>query len=401
MSLETETNNEESRYDEENFESRIAKFAAGALDEKPIQTPATNEKEEDEEIPIVAAPKKEPESDDDESDDEEFPELGKKKEAKPAESNDDLDKETEEEIKGMEPKAGEKWKALKAELKKARQEAEEAKSGSKISPEIETELTELRQKAAEVEALRKRNEELLKVNDRVAVEESEEYQIKVKTPFSEMEKALKSLADHAKIPLDKLIDIVTEDDIAKQDQLIEELEDKVSARMAGRVARIADDYKAVSETKTKLIENAKQTLEQSRISRATAEKAEKERTAKAFKISSEESFKNYASRIPSFVDSSGNLTDLAKDVMEKTASIDPSTLDSADLGYMAFCANSFPEARKTIVQLQKEIKMLKASQGGGSKTISGSPSTKQNEPDDPEVGLANRMKGVEFTFSPP
>lgn len=390
-------------FDSEGLESRLAKFASGTLEEPPPVIPdQPKKKEEEEEVPIAAPPKKTPDAkDEDESEDEDFPQLGIKKAEAKKPSDDELDQETEEEIKGMEPKAGEKWKALKADLKKARQEAEEAKSSAKVNPEIEQELTELRQKAAEAEALRKRNEELLKVNDRVAVEESEEYQIKVKAPFSEMEKALKSLADHAKIPLDKLIDIVTEEDIATQDQLIEELEDKVSARMAGRVARIADDYKAVSDTKAKLLENARQTLEQSRIARANTEKAEKERTAAAFKISSEESFKTYGSRIPSFVDSSGNLTELAKDVMEKTASMDPSTLDSSDLGYMAFCTNSFPEARKTIVKLQKEIQMLKATQGTGPKPIGGSPSQRTNEPEDPETGLADRMKGVEFTFSAP
>lgn len=395
MSLETE---DTTQFDEESFESRIAKFASGKLDEpepKPDPKPVIPEEEEQEDI--IAPPKKTEEQEEEE----EFPELGKKKEEPKPASSDDLDKETEEEIKGMEPKAGEKWKAIKAELKKARQEAEEAKANAKVSPEIEAELVELRQKAAEAEALRKRNEELLKANDRVAVEESEEYHAKVKVPFSEMEKALKSLSDHAKIPLDSLIDIIAEEDIAKQDILIEQLEEKVSSRMASRVARIADDYKVVQETKAKMLENSKQTLEQARIAKANTEKAEKERTLQAFRISSENSFKEYASRIPSFVDSTGNLTELAKGIMAKTATIDPSTLDSADLGYMAFCANSFPEARKTIVALQKEITMLKATGGGSQKTIDGSPSGAKPEPEDPETGLADRMKGMQFTFSPP
>jgi len=391
---------EPDEFDNEGLESRLEKFVSGKLNEpEPPKPPVTPDppKEDDETPDIVVTPKK---ADEEQViEDEEFPELGKKKEVAKT-IVDDIDTETDEEIKGMEPKAGEKWKALKAELKQARLEAEQAKAGSKVSPEVEVELAELRQKAAEAEALRQRNEELLRANDRVAVEESDEYISKVKTPYAEMEKALKSLSDHAKIPLDSLIDIITEEDIAKQDALIEGLEDKVSARMAGRVARIADDYKAVTETKTKLLENAKQTLEQSRITKALAEKQEKERSVQAYKVSTEESFKTYGSRIPSFVDSTGNLTDLAKSVMQKTASMDPSTLDSSDLGYMAFCANSFPEARKTIVRLQEEVKMLKAAQGGTS-LPSGSATPRNNDSEDPEVGLSERMKGINFTFSPP
>jgi hypothetical protein len=384
-------------FDNEGLESRLEKFVSGKLNEPEPPTPPIvpdPPKEDDEEPEIVVNPPKETPS----TEDEEFPELGKK--ATPNPSADDSDVELDEEIKGMEPKAGEKWKALKAELKLAKQEAEAAKAGSKVSPEIETELAELRQKAAEVEVLRQRNEELLRANDRVAVEESDEYISKVKTPYSEMEKALKSLSEHSKVPLDSLIDIITEEDIAKQDSLIEELEGKVGARMAGRVGRIADDYKAVTETKTRLLENAKQTLEQSRISRSLAEKQEKERSAQAYRVSTEESFKSYASRIPGFVDSTGNLTDLAKSVMQKTASMDPSTLDSSDLGYMAFCANSFPEARKAIVRLQEEVKMLKAAQGNPSPP-SGSTTPRGGNDEDSEIGLADRMKGLNFTFSPP
>jgi hypothetical protein len=384
---------EDNQFDEEGLESRLAKFTAGTLNETPkVEIP-----EGEEEQPIIATPPKKEETTTSEEE-EEFPQLGKKKEqAKTSVVDDDL--ETDEEIKGMEPKAGEKWKLLKAELRKAKQEAEEAKAGSKVSPEIEAELVTLREKAAEAEALRKRNEELLKANDRIAVEESDEYHAKVKAPYAEMEKALKSLSDHAKIPMDSLIDLITEEDIAKQDVMIEELEGKIGARMAGRIGRIADDYKAVTETKARLLENSKQTLEQSRITKANAEREEKARSLRAYQVSSDQAFKEYAHRIPSFVDSTGNLTELAKDIMAKTSALDPSTLDSSDLGYMAFCANSFPEARKTIVNLQKEITMLKASQGN--RTIEGSAPGKKADPEDPEIGLGESMKSKTFYFKAP
>jgi len=408
---------EKGEFDTEGLSSRMNKFFDNS--EETTQTEETKEPEveltkqteetQPEKLEIKLEPKKESEEQDEEED-EEFPELGKTKEEskeddkEPSDFDEEkFDKETDDEIKGMDAKAGEKWKQLKAQVKQAKQEALEAKKlieQGKPNPEIEKELVDLRTKAAEAEGLRKRNEELLRVNDRVAVEESDEYISKVKEPFVEMEKILEGLATNAKIPADVLYDIVTEQDIAKQDQMLEDLEDKVSGRMASRVSRIADDYKAVLSVKKQMLENASKTLEAARIAKHEATIKEKEQTLKAFKISSEEAFSKYAAKVPSFTDSSGNLTDIAKDIMSKTAAIDPSTLSTNDLAYMAFTANSFPEARKEIVKLQKENKLLKIAAGQGSgKTISGSPGSAKHDEEEP-IGLFEAMKNKEFSFSP-
>lgn len=394
---------ENQEFDNEGLGSRMDKFFGDDPVPDPTPDPASIEPDKPE---SKVSANFGGDDGEEEEEEEQFPELGS---TKPVETESDdpsdfdeakFDKETEDEVKALDAKAGEKWKALKAQVKEFRKQAEEAKQAatkSKPNPEQEREIAELREKALEAEALKKRVEELVKVNDRVAVEESIEYKEKVTQPYSEMQGILTSLSEHSKIPLNTLINIVTENDVAKQDAMLEEIEEKVSGRMASRISRIADDYKAVTHTKAKLIENASKTLEASRISQAKATEEEKARVSQAFKISSQESFTNYASKIPSFTDSTGNLTDLAKDIMHKTASIDPSTLNASDLGYMAFCANSFPEARKEIVRLQKEIKMLKVSKGDTS-PISGS-AGKRSDPEPDNLGLSEKMKGMEFTFS--
>jgi DNA repair exonuclease SbcCD ATPase subunit len=419
---------EQGEFDAEGLSSRMDKFfnnpdqlkaeekpleptKAKELEAKPNEVELTKQIEPEKKTEKLEAKLDPPDTDGTDEEEEDFPELGKTKAEEESKEDDEqpgfdeakFDKETEDEIKGMDDKAGEKWKQLKAQVKQAKQEALEAKKAveqSKPNPEVERELAELRSKAAEAEALRKRNEELLRVNDKVAVEESEEYIAKVKQPFAEMESVIEGLAASAKVPVDYLYDIVTEMDVAKQDAMLAELEDKVSGRMASRIERIADDYKSVVHTKKQMLENATKTLEAARIAKHQAAQKEKEQSLKAFKISAEESFTKYAAKIPSFTDSTGNLTDLAKDVMSKTAVIDPSTLSTADLGYMAFCTNSFPQARKEIVKLQTEIKRLKIAAGQNTGTISGTPSGGKVEEGEP-VGLFASMAGKEFSFSPP
>tara|TARA_R110002110_G_scaffold5141_4_gene26446 strand:- start:2610 stop:3905 length:1296 start_codon:yes stop_codon:yes gene_type:complete len=352
--------------------------------------------------------------DGEEEEEEDLPGLGDKKPAEESEESEEsegsefdekkFDEQTEAETKDMEPKAANKWKNLKSELKEARKAVEEAKSStseSKPSAEVEAELADLRQKAEESEGLRKRNEELLKVNDKVAIEESTEYLDKVRKPFSEMESILKDLSGHSKIPTDELIAIVMEEDIGKQDSMLEALESRMSTRMVGRIGRIADDYKQVNEVKKDLLANASKTLETSRINSQKAATEDALRKTQAFKASTEESFASYAGRIPTFTDSSGSLTELAKSVMAKTASMDPSTFDSSDLGYMAFATNALPAARKAIVDLQKEIKALKVGSSSGSKGIDGSPSTSTTNDDGEEKGLRESMEGIDFTFTAP
>jgi hypothetical protein len=181
--------------------------------------------------------------------------------------------------------------------------------------------------------------------------------------------------------------------------MLEALHQKVGARTAGRIERFCDDYKAAQEKGAELLANSGKNAERARLARDQAAREEANQKVELFKSSVEGSFTNYAKRIPGFTDSSGNLTDLAKATMAKTASVDLHSLGADDLGYMAFAANVLPEARKAIVALQKELSILKGSKPAP-KALDGS-TAPQREPEDDYMGLAERMKGMEFTFTPP
>lgn len=405
--------NTEDQLDERGLTERLAEFTSNPEDYSPKDAAEPFEIEQEpeevakpEEKPKPAEkPKEEPEEEEEQED---FPEIGnpgEKPAEKPPEEFDEatFDKQTEDEAGSFGKKAGEKWKSLRSELKQHKQELAEARkqpAQTQVPDEIKQELEALRAKAEETDALRERNNELLRVNDDVAVRESDEFITKVRSPLKEMDEVLAQISESAGIELDDLASVILEKDIVKQDKMIEELETRLGRRVAGRIERLSDDFKAIKATERSLLENASKTIAKSREQREQAQHQEQEGRVKQFKASAETSFKSYGARIPGFTDSSGNLTDLAKSVMAKTAAIDPQTLAPQDLGYMAFSANALPEIRKEVVRLQKENALLKASKGSGGNIQGKAPKGETTDDADDYTGLAERMKGMDFTFSP-
>lgn len=387
----------------EGLGSRLDAFLAANPTGEAAPTPTP------EAVPVAAAvtpvetPAITPDAEEHEEEEEEFPELGKPKEPVSEEFNEaDFDAKTEEELKdlGDADKAARRFKELKTqlkELKKAASTKQPAAVSGELPAEIKTELETLRSQAAEVEGLRQRNQELLRVNDEVAVRESPEFIAAIVQPINDMNAVIAQMAEAAGVDVKALIDIVIEQDIVVQDKALEQVQSRLGPRMAGRLERLSDDYKAITHKSTKMLAEAPKTLATSRQQREAEAQAEKQLQVTAFKSATEESFKTYAARVPGFTDSSGALTDIAKATLAKTATIDPSTLAPSDLGYMAFCANAFPEARREIVRLQKENALLKTGKkpsgalGGGG----GSPPVEDSEP---PKGLVEAMAGKTFTF---
>jgi hypothetical protein len=394
--LRNEVNPELPDYSGESLSNRMSAF----LDEPEGHAPQTVA----ETIPKAdASPEPKADLEEEVEEDEKFPQLGTTAEIKPdgpAFDEAAIDAETEAETKGMDAKAGEKWKALKARLKETLKENTTLKSSpTKVPAEVEVELADLRVKAAEVEALRQRNAELLKVNDVVAVRESPEFIAAVTAPVDEMERIVVQMAEGASLDANDLFAVITETDIAKQDKMLDQLQAKLGTRMAGRLERLSDDYKAIQKKSSAMLAEAPKHVESSRLARQQEVVAETARKTAAFKSATEASFQTYAKRVPGFTDSSGQLTDLAKATLAKTTAVDPSTLEASDLGYMAFCTEAFPEARRAILRLEKENAILRGSKPAP-KPLSGQPSThKANEDDEQPQGLMERMKGKEFTFS--
>lgn len=366
---------------------------------EPAPTPAPPEPAKQDPPPADPKPTDPPASDEEEF--EEFPDITSKKPAsQPADL--DFDAQTEAIVKAIEAKGhpGDEYKRLRAELKELRQRKpiDDLDSIPEVK-ELKMKAAEAERLKAEADALRERQRELLRANDEVAVKESDEYINAVRTPLREMESVVQQISESIEVDADTLFSIIAEPNIAKQDKMLEALHQKVGSRMAGRIERFCDDYKAISSKGAAMLADASKNAERARLAREQAIRQEEEQKVELFRTSVEASFEKYAKNIPGFTDSSKQLTDVAKSIMARTATIDITTLGPDDLGYMAFAANALPEARKHIKELREEIALLKGSKPAP-RAIDGKPAAPP-APEDDFQGLSDRMKGMEFTFTPP
>lgn len=373
----------------------------------PVAEPAPTEP-----APEPAKPKEQESQNppEEQEEEEEFPTIGgKPKEDKPEDQADfneaDFDRETEDTAKSLNSEeASRKFKELRQELKGL-------KKGASVpdytkSPEYQRdqqELVDLRKIKDEVTALRQRNQDLLKVNDEVAVRESDEFQNLVVKPTAEIQGIITQMAEHHKLDEKQLFAIILEQDIIKQDQLIESMVDSIGTRAAGRLGRLADDYKSIIDRRDGLLANAQQSIGLSRKAQEEANERDRQARATEYGSAARGSFEKYASRVPGLVDSSGQLTDQAKSLQGLSESFHPDDFSTGDLGFMAFTAQVFPLMRKQYLELQRENSDLKAGKKT-TKTGEGNPNLPKREPaEDPNKpkGLTERMAEVgEFTFSP-
>lgn len=362
--------------------------------------PKTSEAEEEDEGP---------DSGEESSEEEEFPSIGQSEEEdesgeekRDSFDEDAFDKQTETILKALEEKGhpGDVYKQLRTELKESKQEL--SSRSPSPDPEAETlraQIEELSKFKEEAEGLRQRNEELLKVNDEVAVRNSEEYVNSVRKPIEEMDAIVTAMAEQAGIDPSILGAIITETDVVKQDKMIEDVEMKLGRRSAGRLERLADDFKQIQTKERDMLSNASKTIESSRAQREEAQRAQLRERAEQYKSSVKTVFGKYAERVPGFTDSSGNLTDLAKSIESKTATIDPSTLDPSDLSFMAFSANALPELRKAYVALQKEVSLLKGNKPANAIGDGATPKAKAKDDGPDRMGLAEHMATQDLVFN--
>jgi len=352
--------------------------------------------------PVVAKPDDAPEEEE-EDDDVEFPEIGKTTtKEEPKELDEDaFDAETAKAAEGMDEKASVKFKKLRDELKVFKKR--EFKPDPEAIPEfkaLKAEAEELRKKAEEAEGLRARLDAVMKTSDELAVKESPEFISKVKEPLREMKGAIAVLAEASGIAPVDLLNIIAEEDPAKQDKALTALESKLPRRTLSRIERFCDDYKIIEQEESRLLSDIPKSLAETRKQQAEQAEKSKKLATSQFQGAARKSFESYAHTIPGFSDESGQLSETAKAAQNDAIAIDPHTLEPDDLGFMMFASKALPAATKEIKRLRKELRLLK---GGEASPIPGTPpKPKKAQADEAPKGqtLAERMKGQSFTFNP-
>lgn len=337
--------------------------AITAAPDKPAGTPPASEPAKAPETPVSPVEEPVPTIDEDFFSDTPETLLEPKEEAsKPGEFDEKaFDKETEEATKGMEGKAGEKFKALRAELKVAKQ--------TTITPDVQREIEDLKLKVQETEGLRARLEEVSSQSAKLKVEASDTYQKDIIKPAADIFKRADDLADLYGADKPVLRAIIKEGDRKVQNELIAEHLKDFSDFDRSEAYRMIQDFNKLVSRREDMLADADKEIERQQVSRIEQEKTLLAEQRRAVQTIQKDIWSKYRDVIPGFTDD-GEDTPEFKKLMSKALSIDFGTAKARDQAYAAFSGVVLPHVVKELGEMRKR---LSAYEKGDSKAQRGAP----------------------------
>lgn len=255
-----------------------------------------------------------------------------------------FDAETEVESKGMEKKAGEKFKALRAELKELKRKPTEVVLADSTKQELEA----LRIAAAERDGLKQRLEEVSSISAKVKMEQSDEYQNVVVKPAGNLFKRADQLAELHNIDPAVMRSIIKEQDPAVQDQLITEKLSELSVHNQAKVSLMAEEFRGFLEKRSELLEDAESKLQLSQAKQIEETNRLLAEQKQATQTIQKEMWNKYKDVLQ---------MDEAefKGLVSKGLSLDFTTARARDLAFASFAGTALPVVVKQLAAARREL----------------------------------------------
>ena len=252
------------------------------------------------------------------------------------------------------PKAANRFKELKAELKTNRSELEqfqqkEAEYRSKIE-----ELTGLTE-SKDFETLQEKLAEYEQQQTLTDLENTAAYDEAVSTPLASLMEQADIIADKYGVNEDALTEVLAMDDATKQEEAIAEMFPEASDRDKAKIFRIIDEIDPILERRAELYENADAAL---------AEAQQLEETQSAATAAEQAQFRqnvtqNVVERVQQKLPFLKGIEGVDFDAIEAAAAeTDPAVLHPVDHAYNNVSAQLFPTVVRQYLQSQKEIESL-------------------------------------------
>ena len=257
-----------------------------------------------------------------------------------------FDKQTEEEVKGMEAKAGEKFRALKAELKAAKQ--------SSVTPEVQAKLQELELKTSEIEGLKARLADVSSQSAKLKVESEDVYQREVVQPAASIFTQADQLSERLQLDPQILRQIIKERDPVVQEELMSTHFGEASLVIQSKVLSFGEKFGDLVEKREQMMANAEQELERQKIQRVESERKLLADQRVSVQTLQKSIWDKYKEVIPGFVDEDGE-TPKFKELVSKGLAIDFSRAKANDMAFAAFAGSALPHAMKELVALKKRL----------------------------------------------
>lgn len=265
-----------------------------------------------------------------------------------------LDELTEDIGDEWTPKAANRFKELKTELKSNRSELEQLRQQS---TEYESKIQELTALAdnKDVEQLQSRLSEFEQQQALTNLEQTEAYQAAVSTPLATLVEQADQIADKYEVDSDALVDVIALDDPDEQEAQLSELLPDASDRDKARIFRIMEDVNPILDRRQHLYENAEAALaeatqlEEQKTLAATAEKAQLRQNVT----------RNVVERVQQKLPFLKGIEEVnMESIQQKASDTDPSVLHPVDHAYNSVSAQLLPTIVKNYLRSQKEIEVL-------------------------------------------
>lgn len=252
------------------------------------------------------------------------------------------------------PKAANRFKQLKIELKNSKSELDQLRQKTTEYESRIQELTGLVENK-DIEQLQQKLAEYEQKQMFSNLEETTAYKQAVVEPLAALMSQADQIAEKYEIDSDTLIDVLALDNPEEQEAQLAELLPHASDRDKAKLFRIMEEVDPILERRSQLFQNAEQALAEAKHleeQRQTAEAAQQARLRQNVTRNVVERVKQ---KLPFLV----AVENLDFDTIQtKVASSDPAVLHPVDHAFNAISAQLLPTVVREYVSLRKEVELL-------------------------------------------
>jgi len=275
-------------------------------------------------------------------------------EVEDTDSDDPIESLTEDIGDEWTPKAANRFKELKTELKANRSELEQLRQQTKEYESKIQELTGLVENK-DVEKLQEKLAEYEQNQILTNLEQTEVYKEAVANPLAELVSRADEIADKYDVDPDTLIDIISLDDPDAQEEQLAELLPEASDRDKARIFRIMEEIDPILDRREKLYENAEAALDESMRLEEQRKAAQAAENAQFRQNVTRNVIERVQEKLP-FLKGIDGLDMQA--IQQRAAETDPSVLHPVDHAYNAVSAQVFPTIVRQYLEMRKEVESL-------------------------------------------
>jgi len=252
------------------------------------------------------------------------------------------------------PKAANRFKQLKTELKTSVSELEQLRQ-EKVQYESQIkELTGLAE-SKDVEQLQVKLAEFEKQQMFSDLENTTAYKQAVTEPLAQLLQQSEQIAEKYDVTVDALLDIISLTDPDLQQEQLAELMPNASDRDKAKIYNIMEAVVPIFDRRSKLFEQSAEALAEAKMLEEQTRNAE---AAERFKLRQNVT-RNVVERVESKLPFLKGIEGLdLSAIREKAASVDPTAVHPVDFAYNAVSAQILPAVVREYASLRKEVETL-------------------------------------------